>query len=136
MRDTVLRTLSAACKLVVALSGIDGVPDDGNQAGTFTAQVISGVGEAFNNVAQHAYRTDAAGAVRFTMEMGPGCITVRMEDFGQSFDPALVPAPDLENLPERGLGVFIIKSFMDEVTYAPGTPNAFTLVKRLKPAQS
>jgi len=136
MRDTVLRTLSAACKLVVALSGAGAVPEDGSQAGTFTAQVISAVGEAFNNVAQHGYGTQPAGVVLFTMEVGPGSISVRMEDFGRSFDPGLVPAPDLETLPERGLGVFIIKSFMDEVTYAPGTPNAFTLVKRLKPAQS
>ena len=39
--------------------------------------------------------------------------------------------PDLESLPESGLGIFIIKSFMDQVVYRPGAPNLLEMTKRI-----
>jgi serine/threonine-protein kinase RsbW len=57
-------------------------------------------------------------------------IVIRLMDTGQSFDPASLEAPSFEDLPESGMGLFIIKSFMDEVGYCPGSPNVLRLVKR------
>ena len=44
-------------------------------------------------------------------------LTVSVSDQGDGFQPELVPAPDLESLPEGGMGLFIMRSFMDEVRY-------------------
>jgi len=56
-------------------------------------------------------------------------IVVRLEDWGKVYDPAAyIELPD--ELPERGMGLFIIRSFMDELTYAAGPPNVLTLKKR------
>ena len=58
-------------------------------------------------------------------------ITILMTDTGSSFDFTNLPDPDLDELPEGGLGVFIIKSFMDEVSYRAGHPNVLRISKRL-----
>ena len=47
-----------------------------------------------------------------------------------SFDPDAVATPDFDRLPESGLGIFIIKAFMN-IRYRPGRPNVLTLSKTL-----
>jgi len=54
---------------------------------------------------------------------------LRMLDRGKSFDRLDVPSPDLDALPERGMGLFIIENFVDEVHYTPGDPNELVMVK-------
>ncbi|HEX7598493.1 MAG TPA: ATP-binding protein, partial [Polyangia bacterium] len=57
---------------------------------------------------------------------------ISMEDFGASFDPAAAPVPELDAMPESGLGIYIMRSFMDEVTYRAGRPNVLILSKRIQ----
>jgi serine/threonine-protein kinase RsbW len=89
------------------------------------------VGEAYNNIALHGYAGREPGMIRMEIEKGLDWIRVVLEDTGASFDPAGARPPDLDALPESGLGVFIMQSFVDEVTYVPGPPNILTLFKRL-----
>jgi serine/threonine-protein kinase RsbW len=123
-RDLAVRAVAAACKLVRGDQGTDDFDD----------HVISAFSEAFNNVALHAYKKPPAGDLEVEIEVKPGQITIRMLDRGSGFDPSSVPTPDLDQLPETGLGVFIIHSFMDEVDYVNGVPNILTMTKRLHPA--
>jgi serine/threonine-protein kinase RsbW len=103
----------------------------------FDDQVVSAVGEAFNNVAIHAYRDRPAGIVQLEIEIDPKRITIRLKDDGQGFDPAAEGPPDLQALPESHMGLFIVRSFMDQVTYrrrqTPSDPNVLTLVKKYYP---
>jgi len=54
---------------------------------------------------------------------------------GEPFNPDTVDEPDifspLEMRKERGLGVFFIRKWMDEVSYqfSPGKGNTLTLIK-------
>jgi serine/threonine-protein kinase RsbW len=96
----------------------------------FEDQTISAFGEAFNNIAIHGYRTGPPGDVDIEIESNEDGIVIRMMDTGRSFDPATADIPPMDDLPESGMGLFIIKSFMDEVDYCPGTPNVLRLVKR------
>jgi serine/threonine-protein kinase RsbW len=123
-RDVVLRTVSAACRLL-----FQDTKEESSQE--FRNHVVSAVGEAFNNIAIHGYRGRAPGMVRIEMAATPDQLYVELTDDGASFDPSLVPTPDLGALPESGLGVFIIRSFMDSVQYTPGTPNILKLTKRV-----
>ena len=58
-------------------------------------------------------------------------------DHGKPFDLSTVPPPDLGRLPESGLGVHIMKSWMDDVAYRRGEPgsqrgaNVLSMTKRL-----
>ncbi len=102
----------------------------------FDDKVVSAVGEAFNNVAIHAYRDLSPGSVDLELELRPDGITIRMADTGRSFEPKGEKLPDLTSLPESHMGLYIVRSFMDEVTYRPGTEgsaNLLTLTKRYEP---
>lgn len=119
--DVVLRTVSSACKLIVP----------GSQ---FTDHVVSAVCEAYSNIVFHAYAGREPGSIEMQIENSSEGMRVLMKDTGASFDPSQTPPPDLDSLPESGLGIFIMRSLVDEVTYVPGPPNTLTLVKRLPEA--
>ena len=125
-RDMVLRTVSSACRLIF--------PDADSRTSRcseFTAHLVSAVGEAYNNIVLHGYAGREPGSVRMQIENCPEWMRVKIEDSGAGFDPSEAIPPDLEALPESGLGVFIMRSFVDEVTYVAGSPNVLTLLKRL-----
>lgn len=132
-RNMTLRVVAAACAL--PLEGAGGIgaewslSDEPPEANSFEAETVTAVGEAFNNVAIHAYR-DVPGDVELTIDSDATGVEIRMTDWGRSFDPSLVPSPDLDELPENGMGLFIMRSFMDEVDYLPGAPNVLRMVKR------
>jgi serine/threonine-protein kinase RsbW len=88
------------------------------------------VGEAFNNIVLHSYADREDGIVEIDIQTGPDAISIEFRDWGESFDPNTVPLPDLDNLPESGLGIFIIKTLM-EISYEAGEPNVFKLSKKL-----
>jgi serine/threonine-protein kinase RsbW len=119
--DVVLRIVSSACKLIMP----------GSQ---FTDHVVSAVGEAYSNIVLHGYAGREPGSIEMQIENSSEGMRVMMRDTGTSFDPSQTPVPDLDALPESGLGIFIMRSFVDEVTYVPGSPNTLTLVKRLPEA--
>jgi serine/threonine-protein kinase RsbW len=121
-RDLVLRSVAAACKLV-------NVKTD-NAWNDFRTQVVTAVGEAFNNVVLHSYEGQDEGIVEIEIQTRPDEISVELRDWGASFDPESVPLPDFDALPESGLGIFIIRSLMD-IQYTPGKPNVLVLSKRL-----
>lgn len=66
-------------------------------------------------------------------EIDRDALTIRLFDTGKGFDPLNEPKPDLASLPESHMGLFIVREFMDEVTYRRGVsplPNVLTLTKR------
>ena len=124
-RDVTLRAVSAACKLVTRRP-------QGPTWNEFRMQVVSAVGEAFNNIVLHGYEGRDDGVIEIEIRTKRDRISIDMRDFGSSFDPTKVPTPDFASLPESGLGLFIIRAFMD-ISYTPGRPNVLTLTKTLPP---
>jgi serine/threonine-protein kinase RsbW len=123
-RDVAMRVVSAASKLV----------QPGRRGTKFDVEVVSAFGEAFNNIAIHGYQ-DEPGEVEVEIELEADGLTLRISDRGRSFDPLDVPDPELDDLPERGMGLFIIRSFVDRMVYTPGDPNVLELEKRCSVAQ-
>lgn len=80
-------------------------------------RVISAFVEAFNNAALHAYAGRAPGPIEVELTVSHGRLSLQICDRGQSFIPDAIPDPDLDSLPEGGLGLFIIRGFMDRVDY-------------------
>jgi serine/threonine-protein kinase RsbW len=125
-RDIVLRAVAAACKLVRDQPGQPADPDWNE----FRMHVVTAVSEAFNNIVLHAYAGREDGIIEMNIRTRRNYISVELRDFGDSFDPSRVPDPDLDGLPESGMGMYIIKELMD-VSYRAGRPNVLTLSKRL-----
>ncbi len=92
------------------------------------------MGEAFNNVAIHAYRGRSAGTVELELEVGEEAVTIRIADTGATYDPTRTPTPALDQLPDSGMGLYIMRTCMDHVSYRPGNPpnqpNVLTMTKR------
>lgn len=124
-RDVVLRFVSAVCRMAHRRWG--GVTSERK----FTGQVVSAVGEVFNNIALHGYAGRDPGLVILKLDQVGDALSIHISDFGTGFDPDRVKVPDLGSLPESGLGVFIIRSFVDDFRYQRGTPNSLQLSKRI-----
>ncbi|MDK2919585.1 MAG: serine/threonine-protein kinase RsbW [Candidatus Petromonas sp.] len=71
------------------------------------------VGEACNNAVLHGNQDDNNFDVEFTVQDDSFIIEIR--DKGKGFEVDKCPEPDLCAPKENGLGIFIIKSLMDEV---------------------
>ncbi len=78
------------------------------------------VNEAVTNGIIHGNEEDASKKVRLTVQITDEEVKVTVEDEGSGFDPANLPDPtDQEQLlKEGGRGVFLIKQFSDEVSFA------------------
>jgi serine/threonine-protein kinase RsbW len=135
-RDVVLRVVASTCRLVRTQFG--SMQDPSRDSHEFDDKVVSAVGEAFNNVAIHAYCDRPAGVVHLELEIDNRAITIHLKDDGGGFDPSETRPPHLETLPESNMGLFIVRSFMDQVTYRrgrpPDHPNVLTLIKYYDPA--
>src|ERR1041384_2041714 len=127
-RDVVLRVVTSCCRL--ARSKAQGKQEPSRDPHDFDDKVVSAVGEAFNNVAIHAYRDTAPGSVELEIEVSHEGVTVRLPDTGRTFEPALEAQRERDVLPESHMGLFIMRSCMDKVTYRPGAtgsaPNLLT----------
>lgn len=120
-RNIALRAVSEACKMAQQ--------ELGEAWDELEAHAVSAVGEAFNNVAIHGYDGLDAGYIETAIDWTPEELVIQITDTGHSFDPHAVAPPDLDDLPECGMGLFIMKSFMDRVDYEPGPPNVLRMVK-------
>jgi serine/threonine-protein kinase RsbW len=102
------------------------------------ARLEMAVDEACSNVMEHAYQSDATKEVSIRAVVDESVLRIVVIDTGKGFDPAAVEQKKLEDLISAkrtgGLGMRLIKSFMDEVHYAmvPGEKNELTMVKRLR----
>jgi serine/threonine-protein kinase RsbW len=89
--------------------------------------------ESVVNAIKHGNRGDAGKRVAIEFLLHPGALEVTVQDEGTGFDPATVPSPlDEENLLKAGgRGIFFMRSFMDEVSYAFPSRGG-TVVRMLK----
>jgi anti-sigma regulatory factor (Ser/Thr protein kinase) len=127
-RALALRAVAEACKLVVPAPR-------GRAWVQFQSQVLSAVGEGFNNAVMHGSAGRKEARVELRIHVRRGWIRIELRDWGPGFDPATVHPPVIETLPEGGLGLHIMQSFMT-VSYRSGRPNQLTLSKRLPPLAS
>lgn len=100
---------------------------------SFRNELVTAFGEAFNNVVTHGYRGRSDGMLEVEAEIGADAMTLRLRDNGRQVDFDSVEPPDLESLPEGGMGIFMMHAMVDEVVYKGGDPNELTLTKRVLP---
>jgi serine/threonine-protein kinase RsbW len=119
----------------------DFVKSIGTQAGMDDMEVARlemAVDEACANVIEHAYKSDSTKEVSIRATVDENSVQIEVIDTGKGFDPSAVEQLKLEELVSAkrtgGLGMRLMKSFMDEVHYEmlPGVKNELRMVKRLR----
>jgi serine/threonine-protein kinase RsbW len=91
---------------------------------TAAAEVELSVVEAVNNAIEHSYRT-GSGEVRVTLTEATDAVEIEVRDRGEAMPAgildraaALTFDPDkLQDLPEGGMGLGIVKDLMEDVRY-------------------
>ena len=93
------------------------------------------VDEACTNVIEHAYHRDERQNIDIAIQIDYKKFTVVVTDRGNTFNFKDIRLPDMDSylaeLRVGGLGIYLIKSLMDEVEYLsePGKKNEVRMVK-------
>jgi serine/threonine-protein kinase RsbW len=106
------------------------------------AQLEMAVDESCANIIEHSYGGEArpdAGAkdagIHINLIQQKNCVVVEIFDYGKGFDfenyQFMKPDQYLDGEHDRGLGMYIIHKFVDELSYERGTAsgNCLKLVK-------
>jgi serine/threonine-protein kinase RsbW len=113
----------------------------GGQAGLAendVSQLELAVDEACANVIEHAYGYDATKDVTVRAFFDDAELRISVIDEGCGFDPCCVPQSSLEQLVQQrqsgGLGIRLIRTLMDEVSYeiVPGQKNELHMTKKIR----
>jgi serine/threonine-protein kinase RsbW len=97
--------------------------------------MILAVDEACTNIIKHAYKSYPDGEIIINLKYSEEKFTIEIIDYGNSFHPESVPDLDLQKYYKQrrvgGLGMFLMKTLMDEVKYVsvPGKYNQVLLSK-------
>ena len=88
---------------------------------TLRQQMAMAFDEVVANIVSYGYDDDAEHQIAVRVDLDGGVLVVTVEDDGKPFDPLAQDDPDVTvGLDEReigGLGIFLVKELMDEVTW-------------------
>lgn len=93
------------------------------------------VDEACTNVIEHAYQRKENQKIDIAIKIGCDRFTIVITDRGKAFNFKEVEMPDMKSylaeLRVGGLGIYLMKTLMDEVEYhsTPGKKNEVRMVK-------
>lgn len=102
-------------------------------------EVQVAVDEACANVVEHAYAGREPGAMQVSCRSDGRVFAIRVRDWGRRFEPNGIEDPDttapLEERSLGGLGMFLIRQYMDQVEYTfdPELGNELLMIKLLAP---
>lgn len=129
-RELAVQAVAAACRLVG-----DPIPAKKPEPGVlevrteFAIRAVSSFSEVFNNIVEHAYAGGDDALIDIRIETSASGLRLVLEDHGRPFDlDARMPTHlDPTSASESGRGLFIIRAFVDNMSYTPGPPNRWTL---------
>ncbi len=129
-------------KIASRLDNLDQIPcvvEDLGRAEAWSPELTFRVNFALEelglNIIQHS-GVDDLSEIELTVTSAPDAVTIEITDDGQPFNPLEdAPVPDvsapLEDRPVGGLGVFLVRSMMDDLRYQRELGrNHLTLVSR------
>lgn len=119
--------------LKIIRSGIAHISEICSLSDEVCNQITIAVDEAAANIIKHTYGGDNRQVIIVTFRIGSDRLEVVLRDFGDKIDPDKIRPRKLEDIRPGGLGVHLIKSAMDEVSYdnSPEVGNRLTMTKYL-----
>jgi anti-anti-sigma factor len=79
------------------------------------AALVLAVGELCANSIEHAYDGQGGQPINVSVLGHPDRLVIEVEDFGRAFDPDRYVEPDLDSLPDHGLGIHLVHRIADSV---------------------
>ncbi len=108
-----------------------------------TDQIELAVDEACSNIVKYAYGnvSEQTNSIDLLIQVDKKKATITVRDQGRGFDAGCIDAPDMEaylaELRSGGLGIYLMKSLMDDVTFdiQPGVKTEVKMIKYFDPAE-
>lgn len=97
------------------------------------SKIVLAVDEACSNVIRHAYKNKNGQPIVMTCNILPTKLEITILDYGEPADIKNIKSRPLDDIRPGGLGVYIIRSVMDEVEYnnLAKNVNILTMAKSL-----
>ncbi len=116
----VLTTAADVDKLPEVTAFIDAMLEENDCPMKAQMHIELALEEIFVNIAHYAY-PDGAGEAEIRANVTPDCAEITFIDSGIPYDPLAKPDPDVALSAEKraigGLGIFMTKKLMDDVSY-------------------
>jgi len=105
---------------------VAGLPEDA------AGHLALAVSEACANAYRHAYAKSAAGRIDLSAEIDAAGLRITVRDYGTPFDPSTYCPPEIDELPESGHGIHLMRLLTDEVRHVnEGDGTRVVMFKRL-----
>jgi len=96
----------------------------------FASDIELCVSEACTNAIKYARSVDKDDVISIYFQIYSNKIIIKVQDRGSGFNLDDLPDPDIERIPERGYGLYIIRSKVDKVQYSrTERGNFLTMIK-------
>ena len=120
---TLCLTLVNDLRQVSLLSGfVDRIRKENDLAPALAARIHLALEEAVSNVIMYAYPEGTAGNMVLDAVRDGNRLQFTLVDRGKAFDPTTVPEANpgapLEERPVGGLGIHLVRSIMDSISYS------------------
>ena len=127
--DSTLESVDQAEKVALELARESGFQEEDLD------RIGMSVRECMVNAVVHGNRYNSHKKVRLSLSRTPECLTIRIADQGEGFDPGALPDPVAGDnlLRQSGRGIFLMKTFMDDMQIRQLQPGGaeVTLVKNV-----
>jgi len=80
------------------------------------AALVLAVGELCANSIEHAYESRGGQPIHVSIQGLEDRLVLEVEDFGRAFEAARYVEPDLDALPDHGLGIHLVHRIADSVS--------------------
>ena len=97
-------------------------------------EILVAICEGCTNSMRHAYLGKPGNEIRVTAQDREGEVVLKIRDYGKKIDLSKVKTPELPSQKPGGLGIYFMKTIMDELQYNTTHPqgNELILVKYKK----
>jgi serine/threonine-protein kinase RsbW len=79
--------------------------------------LVVAVAELCTNAIRHAYEGATGQPITVSVSAGEDPLVIEVEDFGKPFDEHAYSVPDLDALPEHGLGLYLVRQLVDQLSF-------------------
>lgn len=123
-------------ELPVLAEKIEALAESWELSMPLTMNINLALEEAISNVIFYAFDDEKEHDIKIILSLENKTLTIEIIDDGKPFDPTARQQPDVslpaEDRPIGGLGIFLIRKMMDNVTYTRhNNLNTLTLLKNI-----
>jgi serine/threonine-protein kinase RsbW len=116
--------------VIVARRALDEALEGVGITGDDLEAVRIAVGEACANVVKHAAPDGGQSRMWLALYYGLDAVTVVVRDEGDGFDPSSIPEPDVDSLPEGGMGIYLMRRVMNKVGFISSPEGTWVILTK------